>query len=128
MQAHLYSSWPAVSRISNKQVSPSITTCFLYESSVDKEISLISDWKTDNWVSNHSNVLLTFRNQQKLNKRFTHRWWGHTRPQNCNDKEELHTSQKPDFNTLLTDFEWAELLAHFCPHHQLNGGRKKQHH
>ena len=28
----LYSSWPAVSRMSSRQVSPSITTCFLYES------------------------------------------------------------------------------------------------
>ena len=31
---YLYSSWPAVSRISSRHVSPSITTCFLYESSV----------------------------------------------------------------------------------------------
>ena len=30
----LYSSCPAVSRISSKQVSPSMTTCFRYESSI----------------------------------------------------------------------------------------------
>jgi hypothetical protein len=35
---YLYSSWPAVSKISNKHVSPSITTCFLYESSTKKRI------------------------------------------------------------------------------------------
>lgn len=33
-QTHLYSSWPAVSRMSSRQVSPSITTCLRYESSI----------------------------------------------------------------------------------------------
>lgn len=35
---YLYSSWPAVSSMSNRHVSPSITTCFLYESSEIKQI------------------------------------------------------------------------------------------
>lgn len=42
LQTHLYSSWPAVSRISSRHVSPSITTCFLYESSVNKHIHINS--------------------------------------------------------------------------------------
>lgn len=59
MIKYLYSSWPAVSRISNKHVSPSITTCFLYESSA---------------ITNHQNIVypLVFRYQQHVIKLLTY--------------------------------------------------------
>lgn len=44
-----YSSWPAVSSISSRHVSPSMTTCFLYESSIVGSYSS-TKWFWISWI------------------------------------------------------------------------------